>query len=212
MTAFYRRHRGFLDALTEIYRAQSWKPKNDPKITPQIWPPFWPPFWPLFLIENLIKICHFWPFLAIFDPPADPPNPKILENGPFGENRGFQACFEPQKGGGGWGFTQGPPKKAIFGHFWPFLAILATFGHFWRFLATFWPPNLTQKWPQKGTHPRPRPPWPDFLYLIIGLLGRKLWICAENEDFSAPPTGAGNVSDFWPHIPDYYYNLLSINP
>ena len=104
-------------------------------------PPQKSPFWP-FLATFWDP--RFWPLLNLkliltpktpktTDPPQNRPPPKILENGPFGENRGFQARFEPQKGGG-WGFTQGPPKKAIFGHFWPFLAILAIlaiFGHFW---------------------------------------------------------------------------------
>ena len=168
-------------------------------------------------------------------PPADPPNPKILENGPFGENRGFQAWFEPQKGGG-WGFTQGPPKKAIFGHFWPFLAI---FDHFWPFLTIFdpqkmtppqnpqsWPQNVSQRmwakvanfgdfWPKKGEKPPQKPPWPDRLYLIIGLLGRKFGICAENEDFSAPrpriPLRCRKCECFPPNVPVITKNIYINN-
>ena len=105
---------------------------DPPQETPEIpnFGHFWP-FWDHFLTPKTTLFDP--PKTTLFDPPQNRPPPKILENGPFGENRGFQARFEPQKGGG-WGFTQGPPKKAIFGHFWPFLAILAIlaiFGHFW---------------------------------------------------------------------------------
>ena len=123
---------------------------------------FGPPFWGHFLTPQKTpenpKNDPFWP-------PQNRPPPKILENGPFGENRGFQARFEPQKGGG-WGFTQGPPKKAIFGHFcpfWPFLPILAIFGHFW---PLFDPPNSGRKmWAEmaifdqkRGENPPRNPP------------------------------------------------------
>ena len=177
---------------------------DPPQETPEIpnfghfWP-FWATFWP-----------QKRPFLTPFRPPQNRPPPKILENGPFGENRGFQARFEPQKGGGGWGFTQGPPKKAIFGHFWPFLAILAILAIFGKSFLD--PQNVSESgefWPKKGEKPPPKPPWPDRLYLIIGLLGRKFGICAENEDFSAPPTGAGNVSESgrnYPVITCEYFN------
>ena len=175
-------------------------------------PPRKPPFWPFLAI---LRIPRFWPLFdlklifmpktpktTLFDPPQNRPPPKILENGPFGENRGFQARFEPQKGGG-WGFTQGPPKKAIFGHFCPFWPFLAIFDHFWPFLANstdfghFLTPKMWMKVGMWMAAKRERnPPWPDRLYLIIGLLGRKFGICAENEDFSAPP----QVREMWVNL------------
>ena len=169
--------------------------------------PKWPPkFGPLlnsfFFGQNLIRIWflaifgHFWPKST--PPKTDPP--KNPGKWPFWRKPGFSSMIWTAKRGGGWGFTQGPPKKAIFGHFWPFLAILAIFGHFWPFFD-FSPQNspfLIIFWPQKWTHPPTRPPWPDFLYLIIGLLGRKFGICAENEDFSAPPQVREKCEWIWP--------------
>ena len=174
-------------------------PKNPQKVKKR------PPKWPFFDPPEIPKIAIFDHFLdPKFDPQNvnfwpktqkrpffDPPQiPKILENGPFGENRGFQARFEPQKGGGGGGLPRDPPKRpflAIFDHFWPFLAI---FDPFFRVSPT------PQKPPPQDVNPPQKPPWPRGLYLIIGLLGRKFGICAENEDFSAPP----QVREMWVNL------------
>ena len=199
-------------------------PRKPPEKNPTFWP-FWPFWTPLLgsLFDPFLtpqktpenpKNDPFWP------PPKTDPPPKILENGPFGENRGFQARFEPQKGGGGGGLPRDPPKKAIFGHFWPFLpflAIFAIFGHFWPlFDPPKWSPNLAAKcernWrflAKKGRKPPQKPPWPDRLYLIIGLLGRKFGICAENEDFSAPPQVREKCEWIWPQFTHYYANIFN---
>ena len=128
-------------------------PPGNPQKTPFLTilaildPPFGVTFWPP-------KKPQKTPKTTLFDPPKTDPPPKILENGPFGENRGFQARFEPQKGGGGGGLPRDPPKRpflaifAHFGHFCPFWPFLAIFGHFltpqilaakcerkWRFLT-----------------------------------------------------------------------------
>ena len=184
-------------------------PKNPQKVKKR------PPKWPFFDPPEIPKIAIFDHFLdPKFDPQNvnfwpkpqkrpffDPPQiPKILENGPFGENRGFQARFEPQKGGGV-GVYPGTPQK---GHFWPFLTI---FGHFWPFLTPFLGcPRPPKNPPPQDVNPPQKPPWPDRLYLIIGLLGRKFGICAENEDFSAPP----QVREMWVNLaakPVYYQNI-----
>ena len=124
---------------------------------------FGPPFWGHFLTPQKTpenpKNDPFWP-------PPKPTPPKNPGKWPFWRKPGFSSKIWTAKGGGGWGFTQGPPKKAIFGHFcpfWPFLPILAIFGHF---LATFWPPKFWPQnvsgngdfWPKKGRKPPQKPP------------------------------------------------------
>ena len=132
--------------------------------------------------------CHFWP---LFGPQKTPKNPKNPQNGqnsrkwPFLTKFAFLAknyedlisktpLFDPPLG------DSPPPQK------WPFLTPPGKTPknpRFWRFLAIFWSKSVNVNGFQ--------PPWPDFLYLIIGLLGRKFGICAENEDFLHPATGAG---------------------
>ena len=154
-------------------------------------PPFWGHFWPP-------KKPQKTPKTTLFDPPQNRPPPKNPGKWPFWRKPGFSSKIWTAKGGGV-GVYPGTPQK---GHFWPFLPILAIFahfGHFWPFLATFWPPKFWPQnvsgngdfWPKKGRKPPQKPPWPDRLYLIIGLLGRKSGICVKIEDFL---TGAGNVS------------------
>ena len=163
---------------------------------------------------------HFWPFWGSpilttfgpeidfyaknpkndpFWPPRRPPQSKNPGKWPFWRKPGFSSMIWTAKRGGGGGLPRDPPKRpflaifAHFGHFWPFLTI---FGHFWQIppiLATFWPPECEWKLANSGRKKGENPPWPDFLYLIIGLLGRKFGICAENEDFSAPP----QVREMW---------------
>ena len=191
-------NRGF---RREILKVAIFDPPRKPPKNPifdhfgHFGPPFWghflTPFWP----PKNPKNDPFWP-----PPKTDPP--KNPGKWPFWRKPGFSSKIWTAKRGGV-GVYPGTPQK---GHFWPFLAIFAHFGHFchfWPFLATFWPPKFWPQnvseigdfTPQKGRKPPQKPPWPDRLYLIIGLLGRKFGICAENEDFSAPPTGAGNVSE-----------------
>ena len=162
---------------------------------------------------------HFWPFwghfltpkTTLFDPLWPPPKPTPPKNPgkwPFWRKPGFSSKIWTAKRGGV-GVYPGTPQK---GHFWPFLTIFGHFGHFGHFWPFLDPQNVSESgefWPKKGEKPPPKPPWPDRLYLIIGLLGRKFGICAENEDFSAPPTGAGNVSESGRN-PCYYLEYLII--
>ena len=159
-----------------------------------------------FYAKNL-DFDHFRP------PPRPPPIQKSWKMALLAKTGVFKQDLNRKKGGG-WGFTQGPPKKAIFGHFCPFWPFLAIFDHFWPFLANspdfghFLTPRMWMEtgefWPQKGRKPPRNPPWPDRLYLIIGLLGRKFGICAENEDFSAPPQVREICEWIWPQYPGYY--------
>ena len=180
------------------------KPPESVKKTPKkalFWPPrnpqFWPLLdnsWPLFGPQIWPPKCQFLtktPKTTLFRPPPDSKNPGKW---PFWRKPGFSSKIWTAKRGGGWGFTQGPPKR-------PFLAI---FDHFWPFLAIFDPQNGPTQTPQKDPlfYPLfmwvdpPKPLWPRGLYLIIGLLGRKFGICAENEDFSAPP----QVREMWVNL------------
>ena len=148
-----------------------------------------------FYAKNL-DFDHFRP------PPRPPPNPKILENGPFGENRGFQARFEPQKGGGV-GVYPGTPQK---GHFWPFLPILAIFGHFWPFLAIFgkfprfWPlfdpQNVNGNWRILAAKREKTPQKPPLARQTISnnrVIRPQIWNLRRKRGFFCTPTGAGNM-------------------
>ena len=167
------------------------------------------------------------PFLAKIDPPADPPNPKILENGPFGENRGFQAWFEPQKRGGV-GVYPGTPQK---GHFWPFLTI---FDHFWPFwplfghfrpLRRFHPPespnsaakcepeNVSESgefWrflAKKGRETPPETPLARQTISNNRVIRPQIWNLRRKRGFFCTPTGAGEM---WVNLAAIY-PLLSEN-
>ena len=132
---------------------------------------------------------NFWPKpqkRPFFDPPQIP---KILENGPFGENRGFQARFEPQKGGGV-GVYPGTPQK---GHFWPFLAI---FGDFWPFLTPFLGcPRPPKNPPPQDVNPPQKPPWPRRTISNNRVIRPQIWNLRRKRGFFCTPTGAGNVSE-----------------
>ena len=179
------------------------KPPESVKKTPKkalFWPPrnpqFWPLLdnsWPLFGPQIWPPKCQFLtktPKTTLFRPPPDSKNPGKW---PFWRKPGFSSKIWTAKRGGGWGFTQGPPKKAIFGHFWPFLAI---FGHFW---------------PPKWTHPDP-PKRPPFLppFYVSGppktplaartisnnrVIRPQIWNLRRKRGFFCTPTGAGNVSE-----------------
>ena len=141
---------------------------DPPQETPKK-PPFWP-FWPFWtpLLGSLFdppKKPQKTPKTTLFDPPKTDPPQKSWKMALLAKTGVFKQDLN-RKRGGGWGFTQGPPKKAIFGHFcpfWPFLPILAIFGHF---LATFWPPKFWPQnvsgngdfWPKKGENPPRNPP------------------------------------------------------
>ena len=132
---------------------------------------------------------NFWPKpqkRPFFDPPQIP---KILENGPFGENRGFQARFEPQKGGGV-GVYPGTPQK---GHFWPFLAI---FDHFWPFLTPFLGcPRPPKNPPPSGCESPPKTPLARRTISNNRVIRPQIWNLRRKRGFFCTPTGAGNVSE-----------------
>ena len=192
-----------MDQKLTIFRDPK-KPPESEKKTPKkalFWPPRNPQnchFWPLFGPQIWPPKCQFLtktPKTTLFRPPPDSKNPGKW---PFWRKPGFSSKIWTAKRGGGGGLPRDPPKR-------PFLAI---FGHFWRFLAIFDPffrvSPTPQKPPPSGCESPPKnPPGRDGLYLIIGLLGRKFGICAENEDFSAPP----QVREMWVNlaaIPVYY--------
>ena len=191
-----------MDQKLTIFRDPK-KPPESEKKTPKkalFWPPRNPQnchFWPLFGPQIWPPKCQFLtktPKTTLFRPPPDSKNPGKW---PFWRKPGFSSKIWTAKRGGV-GVYPGTPQK---GHFWPFLAI---FGDFWPFLTPFLGcPRPPKNPPLRMWIPPKNPPGRDGLYLIIGLLGRKFGICAENEDFSAPP----QVREMWVNlaaIPVYY--------
>ena len=138
------------------------------------------------------------PFLTTFWTPKNPQKPQKPPKWPKFQKMALfdQICLFGQKL---WRFDkQNPPFWPPLGDSpppqkWPFLTPPGKTPknpRFWRFLAIFWSKSEDVNGFQ--------PPWPDFLYLIIGLLGRKFGICAENEDFLHPAQVRDvNPLDFW---------------
>ena len=149
----------------------------------------------------------FWP------PPPTPPIQKSWKMALLAKTGVFKHDLNRKKGGGG-GLPRDPPKRpflaifAHFGHFWPFLTI---FGHFWQIppiLATFWPPEcewkLAKFWPQKGR----KPPLARLPISNNRVIRPQIWNLRRKRGFFCTPTGAGNVSDFWPQYPLLFYCKL----
>ena len=138
-----------------------------------------------------------------FRPPLDPPQSKNPGKWPFWRKPGFSSKIWTAKRGGGWGFTQGPPKKAIFGHFCPFWPFLAIFDHFWPFLANspdfghFLTPRMWMEtgefWPQKGRKPPRNPPLARQTISNNRVIRPQIWNLRRKRGFFCTPTGAGNM-------------------
>ena len=196
-------NRGF---RREILKVAIFDPPRKPPKNPifdhfgHFGPPFWghflTPFWP----PKNPKNDPFWP-------PPKPTPPKILENGPFGENRGFQARFEPQKGGGGGGLPRDPPKRpflAIFGHFcpfWPFLPFLAIFGHFLtpQILAA----KCERNWrfyPPKREKTPPETPLARQTISNNRVIRPQIWNLRRKRGFFCTPHRCGKCEWIWPQF------------
>ena len=148
-----------------------------------------------------------------FWPPRRPPQSKNPGKWPFWRKPGFSSMIWTAKRGGV-GVYPGTPQK---GHFWPFLPILAIFGHFWPFLAIFgkFPdfghfltPRMWMEtgefWPQKGR----KPPLARLPISNNRVIRPQIWNLRRKRGFFCTPTGAGNVSDFWPQYPLLFYCKL----
>ena len=172
-------------------------------------PPFGVTFWPLFDPPENPRKPQKRPFLT--PPKTDPPQ-KSWKMALLAKTGVFKQDLNRKKGGG-WGFTQGPPKKAIFGHFCPFLAIFGHFCHFWPFLATFWPPKMIPKFGRKmwaklaifGQKREKTPPETPLARQTISnnrVIRPQIWNLRRKRGFFCTPTGAGEM----------WVNLAAIYP